>query len=213
MTETAKRRALPLESSFDRDTQRLARVYAKALFQAAAEHKQVDAIRDELDAFFEEVMPIDPAVANFFTSGSLGRERRAEILEKVMVPYVSELVGNLMMVLNAHERLQIFAAVIASYMALCDSHSGKIKVQVSTPAPLTPPERDSLVDRLRTLLKQEPSLDESVEPALIGGMTIKVGDYVYDASVRTRLQEIRKQLIARSSYEIQSGRDRFSTAD
>ena len=80
-------------------------------------------------------------------------------------------------------------------------------------APLTPPERESLVQRLRTLLKKEPSLDEAVDPALIGGMTIKVGDYVYDASVRTRLQEIRKQLIARSSYEIQSGRDRFSTAD
>src|SRR3954447_14734980 len=119
MTDTAKHRALPLESSFDLETQRLARVYAKALFEAAAERKEVDSIRDELDAFFEEVMPIDPAVARFFTSGSLGRERRAEILEKVMVPHVSELIGNLMMVLNAHERLQIFPAVIASYMALC----------------------------------------------------------------------------------------------
>lgn len=213
MTETAKRRALPLERSFDRDTQRLARVYARALFEAAAERKEVDSIRDELDDFFEDVMPIDPTIARFFTSGALGRERRAEILQKVMLPHVSELVGNLMMVLNAHERLQIFAAVIASYMALCDTSAGKVKVQVSTPAPLTPPERESLVEKLRTLLKQEPSLDEAVEPALIGGMTIKVGDYVYDASVRTRLQEIRKQLIARSSYEIQSGRDRFSTAD
>jgi F-type H+-transporting ATPase subunit delta len=86
-------------------------------------------------------------------------------------------------------------------------------VQVRTPASLTPPERDSLLQQLRNTLHQEPSLEESVDPALLGGMTVKVGDYVYDASVRTRLQEIRKQLIARSSYEIQSGRDRFSTAD
>lgn len=213
MTDTAKHRALPRESSFDRDTQRLARVYAKALFEAAAERKEVDSIRDELEDFFQEVMPIDPTVARFFTSGALGRDRRDEILRKVMLPHVSELVGNLMMVLNAHERLQIFAAVIASFMTLCDSSAGRVKVQVSTPAPLSAPERESLLQKLRTLLKQEPSLDEAVEPALIGGITIKVGDYVYDASVRTRLQEIRKQLIARSSYEIQSGRDRFSTAD
>lgn len=213
MTETAKQPRVPRESSYDLDTQRLARVYAKALYRAASERNQIIPIQDELEAFFQEVMPIDPAIASFFNSGALGRERRDEIIRKVMLPHVSELVGNLMMALNAHERLAIFGAVVASYLALCETSAGKIKVQVRTPASLTPPERESLVQKLRTTLHQEPSLEETVDPTLLGGMTVKVGDYLYDASVRTRLQEIRKQLIARSSYEIQSGRDRFSTAD
>jgi F-type H+-transporting ATPase subunit delta len=48
-----------------------------------------------------------------------------------------------------------------------------------------------------------------VDPSLLGGLVVRTGDYVYDASVRTRLETIRKQLIERSSHEIQTGRDRF----
>jgi F-type H+-transporting ATPase subunit delta len=213
MSETANQVHLPRESSFDRETQRLARVYAKALFLAAAQRNEVVPLQEELEAFFLEVMPADPSVASFFTSGALGRKRRGEVLQKVMMPRVSEMLGNLMMVLNEHERLDLFGAVAASYFALCQSSAGKITVQVRTPSALTAPERDSLLRQLRQTLKQEASLEEAVEPALLGGLTLKVGDWVYDTSVRSRLQEIRKQLIARSSYEIQSGRDRFSTPD
>jgi F-type H+-transporting ATPase subunit delta len=213
MSETATLAGLPRESSFDRETQRLARVYAKALFEAAAERNEVTAIQDELGAFFQEVMPVDPSLAAFFRSGSLGRDRRADIVRKVLLPHVSELVGNLLMVLNEHERLDMFRAVGASYLALCNESAGRVTVQVRTPVELTDPQRDSLLQKLRQTLNQEAVLEETVDPSLLGGITLKVGDLFYDASVRTRLQEIRKQLIARSSNEIQSGRDRFSTAD
>ena len=55
----------------------------------------------------------------------------------------------------------------------------------------------------------EPLLEEKVEPELLGGLVVRIGDWVYDASVRTRLDEIRNQLIERSSHGIASGRDRF----
>jgi F-type H+-transporting ATPase subunit delta len=213
MSESATLAGLPRESSFDRETQRLARVYAKALFQAAAERNEVIAVQDELSAFFQEVMPVDAAVMAFFRSGALGRDRRADIVRKVMLPNLSELLGNLLMVLNEHERLDMFRAVGASYLALCDESAGRITVQVRTPVALTSPQRDTLLQKLRQTLNQEAALEETVDPSLLGGITLKVGDLVYDASVRTRLQEIRKQLIARSSNEIQSGRDRFSSAD
>jgi F-type H+-transporting ATPase subunit delta len=213
MSESATLAGLPRESSFDRETQRLARVYARALFQAAAERNEVIAVQDELSAFFQEVMPLDPSVAAFFRSGSLGRDRRADIVRKVMLPVVSDLLGNLLMVLNEHERLDMFRAVGASYLALCDESAGRITVQVRTPVALTAPQRDTLLQKLRQTLNQEAALEETVDPSLLGGISLKVGDLVYDASVRTRLQEIRKQLIARSSNEIQSGRDRFSSAD
>jgi F-type H+-transporting ATPase subunit delta len=213
MSETAKQVHLPRESTFDRETQRLARVYAKALFQAAGERNEIIPLQEELEAFFQEVMPADPSVASFFASSALGRKRRAEVLQKVWLPRVGELLGNLLMILNEHERLGLLNAVAASYFALCEASAGKITVEVRTPSALTAPERDGLLRQLRQTLQQEASLEEAVEPALLGGLTLKIGDWVYDASVRSRLQEIRKQLIARSSYEIQSGRDRFSTTD
>jgi len=55
----------------------------------------------------------------------------------------------------------------------------------------------------------EPVLQETVDPDLLGGMVVRILDWVYDASVRARLQMLRNQLIERSSHGIQSGRDRF----
>jgi F-type H+-transporting ATPase subunit delta len=55
----------------------------------------------------------------------------------------------------------------------------------------------------------EPILDLQVDPQLLGGLVVKIGDWLYDGSVRARLQAFRDHLIARSSHEIQSGRNRF----
>ena len=54
-------------------------------------------------------------------------------------------------------------------------------------------------------------LATKIDPDLLGGLVVRVGDWLYDASVRTQLETIRNQIIARSSHEIQSGRNRFSS--
>ena len=59
----------------------------------------------------------------------------------------------------------------------------------------------------------EPVLVLHVDPALLGGLKVRIGDTVYDSTVRTRLNNLRNQLIERSSHEIQSRRDRFSSAE
>ena len=55
----------------------------------------------------------------------------------------------------------------------------------------------------------EPVLDVQVDPELLGGLVVRVADWQFDGSVRSRLQNLRNQLIENSSHEIQSGRDRF----
>ena len=74
-------------------------------------------------------------------------------------------------------------------------------------------QRQHLEQTLRGALQLEPILDTRIDPELLGGIIVKVGDWRYDASVQTSLKTIRDQIIARSSYEIQSGRDRFCSAN
>lgn len=205
--------SLPRVSSFDRETQQLARVYAEALLRAALERGEVDSLREELDQFFSKVVPQDPLIAAFFNSGAVGRRRRADMLEKVFRPRVSELFCNLLMVLNDHERLMLIRPIAATYHALCDERAGRLVVEVRSAVELSEQQRQQLIERLRGEFQKEPVLDTTVDADLIGGFTVKVGDMLYDGSIRTRLQDIRKHLIARSNYEIQSGRDRFRTAD
>ena len=64
---------------------------------------------------------------------------------------------------------------------------------------------------LRTAFGRDPLLETSIDPDLLGGLTVQVGDVLYDASIRTRLEQMRTQLIERSSHAIQSQRDRFSS--
>jgi F-type H+-transporting ATPase subunit delta len=66
---------------------------------------------------------------------------------------------------------------------------------------------------MRQATRREPDLIETVDPDLLGGLVVQVGDLLYDASVRTQLDHIRNQLTERSSHEIQAGRDRFCTDD
>jgi F-type H+-transporting ATPase subunit delta len=77
--------------------------------------------------------------------------------------------------------------------------------------PLEHDHQEQLLGELRQAFQREPILELRVESDLLGGLVVQVGDWLYDASVRSRIARIRNQLIERSSYEIQSGRDRFSS--
>jgi F-type H+-transporting ATPase subunit delta len=74
---------------------------------------------------------------------------------------------------------------------------------------------DQQTEQLRQVIAQatglEPVVLARVDADLLGGMIVQIGDQVFDSSVRTRIESIRNQLLARSSYEIQTGRDRFSS--
>ncbi len=59
------------------------------------------------------------------------------------------------------------------------------------------------------MLEGEPVLDERVDPGVIGGIVVRIGDTVYDGSIANQLENLRQQIIDRSAHEIQSRRDRF----
>jgi F-type H+-transporting ATPase subunit delta len=117
-----------------------------------------------------------------------------------------------MKVLNQHERLNLLRPILAAAKELRDQRAKRIRVQVRSAVPLADDQADRLRQQLRESLRLDPVLRTEVDPELLGGVVVRVGDWLYDASVRARLDSIRNQLIERSSHEIQSGRDRFSVA-
>jgi F-type H+-transporting ATPase subunit delta len=85
-----------------------------------------------------------------------------------------------------------------------------MRVQVQSAVALAQDQQERLRAELQAAFHKEPVLETQVDPNLLGGMVVRVGDWLYDLSVRTQLENIRDQIIARSSHEIQSGRNRFS---
>jgi F-type H+-transporting ATPase subunit delta len=199
------------ETVFDDALRRVAGVYAEALLGAAAKRQQAEEVYEEFQALVGDLFRREPQLEAFLASRAVGRDRKAEVLRQAFEGRCSEVFANFLYVLNDHDRLDALRAVAAAYRDLYEVRTGRLRVQVRSAVPLPDDQQDRLRQELREAFHKEPILETRVDPDLLGGLVVRVGDWLYDASVRTRLETIRNQLIERSSYEIQSGRDRFSS--
>src|SRR5262245_52927071 len=190
---------------------RIARVYADALLTVAEQRGQAEDVGRELQALVTEVYSKSPEVERALASPVVKRAAKATVLERAFKTNVSDLLFNFLVVLNAHDRLQLVRHVASAYRAALDERAKRVRVSVRSAVALT----DAQAEQLRQAIGQATGLDPVLQPrvdeGLLGGMIVQVGDQVFDSSVRTRIEAIRNQLLARSSYEIQAGRDRFST--
>ena len=196
---------------FDDATQHVAHVYARALLNAAQKEGKTEEIVEDLDALVREVLPRDPYLEAFLTSRAVGRERKAQALRAAFHGRASDLFLNFLLVLNEHDRLEALRAIAAAVRELYEQQAGLVHVQVRSAVPLADDQRDRLRQELKARFGREPVLETRVDPDLLGGLTVQVGDVLYDASIRSRLERIRNHLIESSSHAIQSQRDRFRT--
>jgi F-type H+-transporting ATPase subunit delta len=196
----------------DVSAQRIARVYAEALLNAAEKKGQSEHVLESLDSLTRDLFPAEPQLEAFLSSSAVGRERKAEVIDKVFEGKASHEFVDFLKVLNQHERLDLLRPITMAAKELRDERAKRVRVQVRSAVPLADAQTNRLREQLRENLKLEPVLQTEVDPDLLGGVVVRVGDWLYDASVRARLDSIRNQLIERSSHEIQSGRDRFSIA-
>jgi len=195
----------------DVTAQRVARVYAEALLKAAQKGNAADNVLEELQALVQDIFKEAPLFEKFLGSLAIGRRHKTAMLQSAFKDRANPVFFNFLMVLNAHDRLELLRPILAAYRELNDQRARRIRVEVRSAAPLPEDQRHRLSQELRETFRLEPILEEQVLPELLGGMTVRVGDWLYDASVRTQLQTLCNTLITRSSHEIQSGRDRFST--
>jgi len=200
-----------LRGTSDVSAERIARVYAEALYGAAAPKGQVADVIEQLDSLIHDVLHGNPEVNALIVGNAVGRTVKEEVIRKAFGG-ASELFLNFLLVLNHHDRLDLLRPILSGLRQIDDEKQNRVRVHVTSAVPLPDDQRDNLAAQLRDMLRAEPKLDLRVDPDLLGGLVVRAGDYVYDSSVRTRLKNVQKELIERSSHEIQSRRDHFSSA-
>lgn len=211
--QTAATQQVQAKLAADSSAQRIARVYAESLYAEALAQNVVEEVQQDYHFLLNEVAGRDEAIRNFFLGGLVGRDRRREALQHVLTGKMHPLLLNFLLVLNDHERLELLRSICALFDHIIEEHSNQVRVQVRSATPLPDDQRARLTEQVRKLTKREPVLVTRVEPSLLGGLIVQVGDWRCDASVRQQLEILRNQLIESSSHEIQAGRDRFSTAE
>ncbi len=146
-------------------------------------------------------------------SARISRDDKLTLIDRVVKGRGSELFTNFLRVLARHERLDLLPLILKHSQVQFELRSGKKRVQVDSALPLSPEALKQIEARLKTLFSFQPVLEPAVDPSLLGGLRIRVGDTVYDGSLRARLKQLRHRVRERSLHEIQSGRDRFSHSE
>ncbi len=195
----------------DVGAQRVAHTYAEALLNNADKQNRARETLDEFDALISEVFAVKPDLEKFLSSMAVSREAKGQVLRSTLTGRVSDLLTNFLLVVNDHDRLDLLRSILAAYRGEHERRTSRKRVLVRSAAPLPDDQRERLLGELRASFQCEPVLEIQVDPDLLGGLEVRVGDILFDGSVRTRIDTLRKQLIERSSHEIQSGRDRFSS--
>jgi F-type H+-transporting ATPase subunit delta len=188
------------ETVLDAGSRRVARVYAEALLDAAQQHGQAAQVLEEFASLFDDVLRADPDFEAFLASGAISRKTKAQVIHHVFDGKASDDFRNFLLVLNDHQRLDLLRGIHEAVKELYDERAGRMRVQVTSAVPLPDDQRERLLHELREKYHKEPVLTTEIDPALLGGIVIRVGDWLYDASVRTRLDTIRRQLIERGSH-------------
>ena len=186
----------------------LTRNYAEALLNASGD--QANAVLEELEAIRSDVLQAHPRFAAILGSPSVSNDEKDRILTDTFEGKALPTVVNFLRVLNRHGRLGMLPSVTLQARATLDRRQNRKPVTVRSAVPLDEGQKAEVLARLASMTQATPVLTLEVDPSLIGGLVVQVGDDVYDASVRTRLERLRGRLIERKTHEIQSRRDHFS---
>lgn len=185
----------------------IARVYADAVWKVAVKEGRGPDFYEEFQSLITDVLNRQPQLEVFFQLSSISEDRRAQLIEHIFRGRASDLLLNFLKTLNDHERLSLLRAIAVCLRDLYDKSRGAVRVIVKTAQPMPDDQLQSIRTAIANRFHIEPILETKVDPSVLGGLWIRVGDMVYDRSVRWNLNQLRDKILTRSLHEIQSGRN------
>lgn len=169
--------------------------YAEALLSLAEQRGQVDAVAAEVSAL-RQLLADNESLRRMLAAPSIGREARDAVLRRVLGPSFSSLVVNFLLVMSSKGRLPQLDAILAQFQAAMDERRGKIDVDVYVPARLDDAELEQMRLKVSDSLKKDARLKQVVDPSIIGGVVLRVGDKLIDGSVRRQLEVMKSRFLA-----------------
>lgn len=188
----------------------LANIYARSLFElAAAEGPQTaETVLGELEDVLELARQ-DPRFSEFLSSLVVSQASRDRSLETIFTGRASPLTLRFLRVLNAKGRLAHLPAVTAAFTQQVQNAFGRVEIDVFTAEPLNDAEKGVLRQRLSSRLGKDVIVHAYTEPAMLGGIKLRIGDQLIDDSLATHLRRMKDALIAGGAPRIRSEADRL----
>ncbi|HBB74474.1 MAG TPA: ATP synthase F1 subunit delta [Planctomycetaceae bacterium] len=196
----------------DPSAERIARVYAQAIIEAADRKGCRAEVLDELGAFARDVVGRVPRAREVLSSPQVSIDDKRALIDRLATGRMLPTTVHTLHVLARHGRLGIVAEVAHAARRLADELAGRQPAVFKTAVALDPAARTEIVRDVERSLAVSLAPTFVVDPDIIGGLVVRIGDTVYDQSIASGLARLGQNLHRRSMHEIQHGRDRLAPA-
>jgi F-type H+-transporting ATPase subunit delta len=170
----------------------IASVYARSLFEVASEQDKLDEIREQLGEF-AGTLSENQEMQVFFFSPYLSTEEKKQGLEK-SVEGADEVLVNFLELLIEKHRMPVVFRIRRVYDTLWEEENRLLPVHVTSAVDLDRDVVEQIGDRIAEQTGRKVELSSEVQPDILGGIVVRVGNSILDASIRNRLEQLRKQV-------------------
>jgi len=168
----------------------LAGRYASALFDLARDQRQIDSVGRSLDALSQALVD-SKDFAELASSPLVRRDAAGQAVAAIAPPIgLDPITANFLGVLARNGRKGELRNVIRAFRRLASEHRGEVTADVTTARPLNDEQVSALKSQLRTRAGRDVAIDATVDPAILGGIVVKLGSQQIDASIRTKLNRL-----------------------
>ncbi|RKH44110.1 ATP synthase F1 subunit delta [Corallococcus llansteffanensis] len=174
----------------------IARRYARAILDVAAEGNRTDLVAEQLNAF-ADVVGHSPELSDVLLNPAYSRAQRSRVVEAVLQALPSPAdpaLANALRLLVDRNRLGYLPDIARLYRDMADARAGRVRGQVTSAVPLSADAVTRLQQTLQQLTQRNVVLETRVDPALLGGVSAQVGGTLYDGTLRTQLEQLRREL-------------------
>jgi F-type H+-transporting ATPase subunit delta len=171
----------------------IAQVYARSLFEVAEEADKIDEVREQLGEI-ADALDGDRDLQVFFFSPYFSTQEKSEGLEKA-VTGAEPIVLNFLKLLIEKHRMPALFRIRRVYESLWEDYNKLLPVQITSAVELDKNVVKQIGDKISEQTGRKVDLSATVEPDILGGIVVRVGNQVLDASIRRRLEILRKQIV------------------
>jgi len=170
----------------------LAQVYGRSLFQVAREKGRLDELREQLGQF-ADALDQNHELAVFFFSPYFSSKEKQQSLS-TLLDGADEILLNFLALLIENHRMPVIFRIRHEYERLWDEENRTLPVEITSAIALDEATTDSLVEAISQRADRKVTLAARVDPDILGGIIVRVGNSILDASIRNRLEQLRRHV-------------------
>lgn len=171
----------------------VARRYARALYEEAERASKTDSVDEDVELIVRSLEDSDELV-RFFDSPVISREKKLDVVRALFSTHIDDVTLAFLEMLVRKQREDVFLEIASSYRDLRNDQRGIVEASARTAAAFTDEERDQLAASLSRLTGKQVRLEVDTDPDLIGGLVVRIGDTVFNGSVRHQLEMLQDRL-------------------